>query len=71
MAIQIYSSMRLTRRMSLSQLSSLYGPLGLILIILKAKLLMKLLITTSEVKEKAIDWNDPIDDTIFFKNASY
>ncbi|XP_042883833.1 uncharacterized protein LOC122260556 [Penaeus japonicus] len=57
----------LTRRMVLSQIASIYDPLGLITpYVLKAKILMRDLITTNEDAEgnKTIKWDEPMSEAM-------
>ncbi|XP_063603426.1 uncharacterized protein LOC134779294 [Penaeus indicus] len=52
----------LTRRMILSQIASIYDPLGFAVpVLLKAKILMRLLISKGESKDGGIKWDDPLD----------
>lgn len=52
----------LTRRMILSQIASLYDPLGFVVpVILQAKILMRSMITGSPSGDKGIDWDEPLD----------
>ncbi|XP_063596234.1 uncharacterized protein LOC134773087 [Penaeus indicus] len=52
----------LTRRMILSQIASIYDPLGFAVpVLLKAKILMRLVISQGESKDGGIKWDDPLD----------
>ena len=52
----------LTRRMILSQIASLYDPLGFAVpVILKAKVLMRSMIAKGNPNERGIKWDDPLD----------
>ncbi|XP_047482843.1 uncharacterized protein LOC125034852 [Penaeus chinensis] len=52
----------LTRRMLLSQIASIYDPLGFAVpVLLKAKILMRLVISKGESKDGGIKWDDPLD----------
>ena len=59
---------KLTKRMLLSQVASLYDPLGLITpFTIRCKLLMRQLITLKEEREadKRLGWDEPIPDEIY------
>lgn len=58
----------LTRRMILSQIASLYDPLGFAVpVILQAKMMMRSMITRSHSGDKGIDWIDPLDTSMVNK----
>ena len=51
-----------TCRMTLSQIASLYDPLGFVIpVILKAKVLMRSMITRGNSDIRGIKWDDPLD----------
>ena len=53
----------LTRRMVLSQIASLYDPLGFAVpVLLQAKILMRSMITRSHTGDNEIDWDDPLQN---------
>ncbi|XP_068229430.1 uncharacterized protein [Palaemon carinicauda] len=55
----------LTRRMILSQIASLYDPLGLVIpVLLKAKILMRSMISKGNSNGGGIKWDDPLDDSM-------
>ncbi|XP_068229326.1 uncharacterized protein [Palaemon carinicauda] len=55
----------LTRRKILSQIASLYDPLGLVIpVLLKAKILMRSMISKGNSNGGGIKWDDPLDDSM-------
>lgn len=64
MDINLNFPQNITRRMILSQVASFYDPLGLVApVVLRAKLLMRLMITTCE-SNKGIKWDEPLNADI-------